>query len=167
MLPAARHCAKCEKDVAITTCIGCNLSLCNEHYVIYRQDLFEKFQTIVEQHDALQQELVEDESSHPLFFRISQWENDAIRQIQIAAETARNNLREGLDRTMENSKTCLQKIKDGLRAIQDSKNFTEIDLQRWSSELTTVRKAYEEFPLVKISEDLSSILRFNQVSEQK
>ena len=150
-----KPCAKCPKGFGVTVCSGCCQSLCMKHFVEHRQELAAQMDHLGQEHDSLCRNVAEHEENeqHPLLLQINQWEEESIKKIQTAAETARINLRKLLDQMKIDVKSSLKKTTNELQTHQKSDDYTEADLRRWSTELTDLRTLLEAAPTIHIVED--------------
>ncbi|CAF3683330.1 unnamed protein product [Rotaria sordida] len=137
---AKKPCAKCSKGSGVTTCDGCQQSFCTKHFVEHRHELSQQMTNINQEHDLLRRDLSKESSKHSFLNRIDIWERESINKIQAAAETARTDLQQLLDRTKNDLKTSIEKLTNELNSCQQSDDFTENDLKRWNEQLKELRK---------------------------
>ncbi|CAF0848527.1 unnamed protein product [Rotaria sp. Silwood1] len=148
-------CIKCSKAAGITTCNGCQQVYCINHFNEHRQELANQMEIISQKRDLLRQSLDNNITQHPLFCRINTWEQESINKIQIAAETARTELRELLDRTKNELEKSISKLTEELRSSREFDDYTEIDIKKWTQELRILRKTFKSSSSISISEDES------------
>ncbi|CAF1165267.1 unnamed protein product [Rotaria sordida] len=137
---AKKPCAKCSKGSGVTTCDGCQQSFCTKHFVEHRHELSQQMTNINQEHDLLRRDLSKENSKHSFLNRIDIWERESINKIQAAAETARTDLQQLLDRTKNDLKISIEKLTNELNSCQQSDDFTENDLKRWNEQLKELRK---------------------------
>ncbi|CAF3577961.1 unnamed protein product [Rotaria sordida] len=137
---AKKPCAKCSKGSGVTTCDGCQQSFCTKHFVEHRHELSQQMTNINQEHDLFRRDLSKENSKHSFLNRIDIWERESINKIQAAAETARTDLQQLLDRTKNDLKTSIEKLTNELNSCQQSDDFTENDLKRWNEQLKELRK---------------------------
>ncbi|CAF1422106.1 unnamed protein product [Rotaria sordida] len=137
---AKKPCAKCSKGSGVTTCDGCQQSFCTKHFVEHRHELSQQMTNINQEHDLFRRDLSKESSKHSFLNRIDIWERESINKIQAAAETARTDLQQLLDRTKNDLKTSIEKLTNELNSCQQSDDFTENDLKRWNEQLKELRK---------------------------
>ena len=138
-----KPCATCTKGVAVTTCDGCRRSFCVKHFVDHRAELSNHIEEIAQEHDLLRQDLERYNIDENLFLRISTWEEESITMIRLAAETARADLRDLLEKNNTISKATLTKITNELQFSRESNDYTEIDIDKWLEQLKEFRKKIE------------------------
>jgi gas vesicle protein len=134
-----KPCAKCNKGGGVTTCDGCQQSFCIKHIIEHRQELALKMDNIGQEHDSFRHDLDEEIVSHLLLLQIDNWEEESIEKIKTAAKTARNEVRQILNEMKNDIKISVDKLADELQAQRESDDYTEIDLNRWSTALTDMR----------------------------
>ncbi|CAF0939854.1 unnamed protein product [Rotaria sordida] len=137
---AKKPCAKCSKGSGVTTCDGCQQSFCTKHFVEHRHELSQQMTNINQEHDLFRRDLSKENSKHSFLNRIDIWERESINKIQAAAETARTDLQQLLDRTKNDLKISIEKLTNELNSCQQSDDFTENDLKRWNEQLKELRK---------------------------
>src|SRR5689334_1954081 len=96
-----KQCITCSKSGGILTCNGCERTFCGKHVIEHRQELANQLDEIMQEHDLLRQELSRSSDEHFLLEQINKWEKESITKIQIAAEAARADLREMIEKTKE------------------------------------------------------------------
>lgn len=131
----ASLCVKCEKGGGIAICSGCQQQFCVKHFLEHRQELSARMDEIGQQHDLLRQDLLKETSEHPFLARIQTWEQESIVKIQVAAEIARADLQQILDRRKTNAKSFVEMMTSEFQASQELENYTEIELDRWKKKL--------------------------------
>jgi hypothetical protein len=164
-----KPCAKCHNGGGVTTCNGCQQSFCIKHIIEHRQELATQMDNIGQEHDSLRRDLNQENLTHSLLLRINEWEQESIKKIQAAAETARTNLRQLSNQMKNDVKISVDKIVDELQTHRRLDDYTEIDLNRWSTELTDARKLLESSSIIKIVEDenISNVIRLIKIFELK
>ncbi|CAF2566185.1 unnamed protein product [Rotaria sp. Silwood2] len=135
LLNVKQSCVKCDKGGGIAICSGCQQQFCVKHFIEHRQELATQMDHIGQQHDLLRRDLLKEISEHPLLSRIDTWEQESITKIQVAAEVARVDLRELIDRTKDELKTSVDKITSEIQSSQELDDYTEIDLKKWLNKL--------------------------------
>lgn len=166
---AKKPCAKCSNGSAVTTCDGCQQSFCTKHFVEHRHDLFEQMENINKEHDFIRRDSLEEAPKHPFFNRIDTWERESISKIQAAAEKARTDLQQLLDRTKTDLKLSIEKLTKEFNACQQSDNFTENDLKRWTEKLKELRKNLDAPSTIFLinDEDTKSSIRLIRISDKQ
>ncbi|CAF0950542.1 unnamed protein product [Adineta steineri] len=133
-------CAKCNKGGGVTTCNGCRQTYCTKHFVEHRLELSQQMDGINRDHDVLREDLLKEIPKHSLFLRIDTWEQESISKIHLAAETARNDLQQLLNRTKNDLKLSIEKMTGELHSSQQTDDYTENELKQWLEQLKEFRK---------------------------
>jgi hypothetical protein len=125
--------------------------------------------TINQEHDLFRRDMTKDIPKHPFMNRIDTWERESISKIQMVAETARTDLRQLLDRTKIDLKLSVEKLTNELYACQQSDDFTENDLKRWTEQLKELRKKLDIPVTISIGneEDIKSSIRLIRVHDKQ
>ena len=150
---ARKSCVKCSKGVGVAICDGCQQSFCIKHFTEHRQELSQLLENIGQEHDLLRRDLNQHNVEHSLFDRINKWEQESITKIRAAAEMARIDLRELLDRNKEELRKSVNKITDELQSCRESYDYTEVDINKWSQQLQTFRKLLESPSTIYVAEN--------------
>jgi hypothetical protein len=151
-----KQCVTCSKGGGIMICDGCQQSFCGKHSIEHRQELTNQLDGIMQEHDLLQQELGQASIDNSLLKQINQWEKESITKIQVAAEAARADLQQILDRSREKiSKTC-RDIAVNLRSSREVDDFSESDLDRWMEQLKELKLEFDSPSSIKLVEDKDS-----------
>ncbi|CAF0983341.1 unnamed protein product [Rotaria magnacalcarata] len=166
---AKKPCAKCSNGSAVTTCDGCQQSFCTRHFVEHRHELSQQMNNISQEHVLIRRDLSKETPKHPFFNRIDTWERESINKIQAAAETARADLRHLLDRTKNDLNLSVEKLTTELNSCQQSDDFTENDLKRWTEQLKELRKNLEIPSAISIvnEDDIESSIRLIRVYDKQ
>jgi hypothetical protein len=138
-----QSCVKCDKGGGIAICSGCQQQFCVKHFIEHRQELATEMDQIGQQHDLLRRDLSKEIPAHPLLASINTWEQESITKIQVAAEVARADLQQLLDRTKSELKTSVDKLTNELQSSQELDDYTEIDLEKWLKTLEQLRTIFE------------------------
>jgi hypothetical protein len=164
-----KPCAKCNKGGGVTTCNGCRQSLCTKHFVEHRQELSQQMDHINQDHDLFRQDMSKEIPKHPFLNRIDTWERESISKIQAAAETARMDLQQLLNRTKNDLKSSFEKMTDELHSCQQSDDFTENDLKRWTEQLKEFRKKLDIPSTTSLvnDDDIKSSIRLIRVCDKQ
>ena len=165
---AKKPCAKCSKGGGVTTCDGCQQSFCTKHFVEHRHELSERMNNINQDHSLFRQDMCKEIPKHSLLTRIDTWERESINKIQAVAETARTDLRELLDRTKNDMKISVEKMTNELQSCQQSDDFTENDLKRWTEQLRELRRKLDNPATIFIGneDDTKSSIRLIRISDK-
>jgi hypothetical protein len=165
-----KSCAKCTKNGGIAICGGCKQSYCAKHFIKHRVHLSSQMDNLNEKFEVFQQDLSRDHFEQPLLSSIYAWERKAMRKIQEIADKARRDLQEWMDKTKTDVKNSLNQITEEFKSNAKSDNFTEIDIKRWTKQLSELRDLLEKPSTASIVEDkksLSSIHRIKIIEHQQ
>ncbi|UJR30776.1 hypothetical protein I4U23_018296 [Adineta vaga] len=165
-----KPCAKCNKNISILTCDGCQQSFCAKHINDHRQDLSVEMDNIGQEYDLLRRDLLREDNDHHhlLFNRIHVWEQESMLRIQQIAQQARFDLRQHLDKNKSQISSICNKLTEELHSSRESGDYTEIDFHLWIERLRELRKMLENPPIIEISEDenLSTSIRMIKVRDK-
>ena len=119
---------------------------------------------ISQDHDLLRRGMLREPTKHPALARIDTWERESLSRIREAAEVARTELRQLLDRTT----TSMEKMTDELELRRQSDDFTENDLKRWMEQLKELRKKLEYPSAITTTndDDTQSCIRLIRISDR-
>lgn len=150
-----KPCSKCEKGFAITICIGCDKWLCRKHFDEHRSDLGVDLDILIQEHNRLYEDLLNKTNvlQHPFSMRIDQWEIEAIKKIKQAAKAAKSNLDKHLNEIRKPIEKDLNELGQKWQTTRDAEDFSEIELDAWSIELTSLRKRLEAPSTIKIQDE--------------
>jgi hypothetical protein len=164
-----KACAKCSKGGGTAICYGCEQSFCTKHFIEHRQELSQQIDNIGQEHDVLRRALTNEQSIHPLLVRIDQWEQESIAKIQVAAETARADLRQLLNRDKDQLQLNVSKMAEELQSCRESDDYTEIDINKWMEQLKEIRGMLDDPSIVNIeyADNTQSAIRLLKVSSRQ
>ncbi|CAF1006156.1 unnamed protein product [Didymodactylos carnosus] len=133
-------CATCGQSAEYFGCSGCNQSFCNNHIGSHRQELAKELNHVECKYDMLLQEIREPYvEQHSLISKINNWEQHSICFIQQAAETARRELQDLLQKNKDEVITEVHKLTQKLRLAREIDDYSEIDLQKWTDQLNQLK----------------------------
>ncbi|CAF3765110.1 unnamed protein product [Rotaria socialis] len=137
-----KYCAKCVDNQGVSglfICDGCQNMFCIRHVNEHQAELSNQLEIVIYEHDSIQQQLSQSSSDHVLLQKINNWEIKSIEKIQIAAERARNDLQQLIEKTNQRlSKICTD-IAVNLRSASKTKDFSETDLEEWRTQLSELK----------------------------
>jgi hypothetical protein len=151
-----KQCVTCSKSGGIMICDGCQQAFCGKHSIEHRQELTNRLDGIMQEHDLLQQELGRASIDNSLLKRINKWEKESITTIQVAAEAARADLQQILDRSREKISKICHDIAVNLRSSREADDFSESDLDRWMEQLKELKLEFDSPSSIKLVEDADS-----------
>ena len=169
-ITAKKPCAKCSHGGAVATCDGCQRSFCTKHFVEHRQELSQQMEIIRQDHEYLYRATpIKDISKHPFLNRIDSWERESMIKIQEAAEKARSDFHQLMDRTKNELNSSIEKLKSELEACQKSDDFTENDLKRWGEQMKELRHRFDSPTSISImyDDDQQHTIRLIKIIEKQ
>ena len=123
----------------------------------HRQDLTRQCDILIDEHDQLQQFLsihrVQNSTSHPLMVQIDQWEMKTIEHVKQAANNAREQLKQSLDKNSQQFSVNLRTIASQLVQFKETEDYVETDLKDLERKIEQLRLTCD-----KINEDLTIYL---------
>jgi hypothetical protein len=151
-----RHCATCGKGGGVLICHGCQSAYCARHVVKHRQELGNKLENLMQDHDLLQQDIGHISDEYFYLQKIDKWERESIKKIQIAAETARVDLRRKFDKSTRRLTKISRDIASDLHSSRKTDDFSEKDLTRWMQQLNDLRSDIKSSYSLHLIEDQQS-----------
>jgi len=165
-MSAQKQCVTCSKSGGIMTCNGCERTFCGKHVIEHRQELANQLDGIMQEHDLLQQELGRSSDEHFLLQKINQWEKESTTKIQIAAETARVDLREMIEKSKKQFSKACNDIAVILRNSREADDFSENDLSRWMQQLEELKLEITSSSSIQLIEDERSAIHLITIREK-
>ena len=154
-------CDICKKSRGISKCEGCDRIFCYNHFTDHRQQLNQDMDEIEVCHDLCRQTLAEqknDHSLHSLMEQIYEWERNAIRKVQIAADQAREMLQNQTVKYFTNIESQLNEITRQLKQSREDNDFVETDLVNWKEKLNQLTQDISKSIDVSLREDSKPIV---------
>ena len=149
-------CGKCKTARGIAFCGGCHELFCKRHFDQHRQELSLQMDALGQNYDLFKRDLSEEPQEHPLVARINSWEQESIEKIQKAAATARNDLRQLLDRIKSDLQSSVVTTVTEIKDFRHDGGYTENELNRWTIELDKFRQEFEAPCQVSIKNDTAN-----------
>ncbi|CAF4602712.1 unnamed protein product [Rotaria sp. Silwood2] len=152
-------CTACgNKSAGIFRCEGCLQVFCRKHLNEHRDFLNYQLDEIAQEHDILQQTIVENEDKQtnhlPILKQIDQWEKVSIRKIRQMAEEARVQVRK-----LTNLQTELHDLAEQLEKARIDDDYVETDLRTWTNMLQKLKDDINTFsPSISVQENSEEIL---------
>lgn len=143
-----KSCATCNKSGDVFTCRGCRQAFCAKHVDEHREKLTKEVENLAEEYELLQQEINRENEAQLLISLVNTWEQESLAKITQAAEVARTNLQEWIDRNSIEIKIPFERITNEVRACQQAEDYTETDLKRWIQQLEEFRNKMEKLPII-------------------
>ncbi|CAF2915671.1 unnamed protein product [Rotaria sp. Silwood2] len=162
-----QKCIKCKKFGQIFTCYGCQQSFCDEHINEHREELSHKMNDINKDYYHFEESLNNNEIIQTYLSRIDLWERESIKKIQETSELARNDLLKVFDRMKNQLKSTCDKINYDIKSNQESKNYSEINLNQWMKQLEQLRHIYKTSFTDDIIDDQQSSIRLIKIIDKK
>ncbi|CAF4801901.1 unnamed protein product, partial [Rotaria sp. Silwood1] len=152
-------CSICSKPSARRFCIGCKKYFCPKDFKEHEQQLSTKFDNeIVILHDEVLNQIQKLEKSNyfstDLFDQIEQWKKTTINKVEKAAERARHELIELIDKQKIIITKQLEPITKEIRCRREEENFVENDIDRIRRKINDIQQILEPF----IQKDTNKII---------
>ncbi|CAF1049651.1 unnamed protein product [Rotaria sordida] len=138
-----QNCIKCKNFDQIFICDGCQQSFCNEHINEHHEELSRQMNDINKDYHHFKEDLNNQEIIQSYLSRIDLWERESIKKIQETTEKARNDLLKIFDRMKNQLNSTCDKINYDIQSKQESKNYSEINLNKWIEQLEQLRHIYK------------------------
>ncbi|CAF1133051.1 unnamed protein product [Rotaria sordida] len=136
-----KSCVACENGVA--TCTGCEKRFCLPHFTQHRQELDERMNEVVHEHNQLRKALDQQATAPHLLSRIDQWEQTSIQKIKETAKQARADLQTCFDRTKHQLINSLDNMASRLKSTQAINLYAEKELDASVQQLKQLRQMFE------------------------
>lgn len=148
------YCIKCPKGRGQVVCGGCQQWFCVKHLLEHRQELSQQMDTVLLEHDQLQQDLTQKDHNngkhHSLISQIDQWELQSIERIRTVAHKARQQVKESFGVSKSKIEKSLRSITAELHENRQTESYTEIDLMRWTNQLRKLAKKFNNSPMIEM-----------------
>ncbi|CAF2629873.1 unnamed protein product [Rotaria sp. Silwood2] len=163
------NCAKCQKAGCAAKCYGCQQSYCIPHFVKHRLYLAQQMDDLQEKYKVLEKDVDENDFEQSFLSSIYAWERKAIRKIQEIAEKARNDIQEIIEKRKDEVKISLNKTLSEYGTTAKSENYTEIEIDKWTKQLSELRNSLEKPTNICIVEDrkATATIRGIKIIEQQ
>ena len=126
-------CLTCQETKSAILCYECHAQqFCSFHVSHGQNDLAKRMDIIKQEHELLQRDIHQQYVKHPLLSRINIWEQQSIKNIHNAANTARAELENIYNRYKNKTKL----LKDEFKQY----NYTEVHLNKWREQLEELRR---------------------------
>jgi hypothetical protein len=149
---ASAPCREC--DNGSFRCDGCRRFYCAHHFSAHRQDLTQQFDNLTNKYANLNEILSLPPSyeslteTTELIHKIDQWELDTIRQVKEIAEQTKEKIRNRSDTIVTERFTSeLHRLTEQLQQTQRTNNFTELDIQRLTTQFNDLKVQVEDSSL--------------------
>ena len=151
--PGRKHCVVCRRTGGILLCHGCQLTFCAKHVHKHREELANQLEDLMQTHRHLRQDIEQSPNEYLYSRKIDQWESESIKRIQKAAEIARANLRQIVDRSKRRLTRIARDLAVELNTSWKVDDFAEKDLLRWTKQLNELRLEIKSAYSVQLTED--------------
>ncbi len=143
---ASRQCAKCKDNIGSFNCEGCKEIFCIKHCMEHRQELGNKFEQLMTEHNDIIQQIQEKEpqnesSKTNLLDRIDQWENTMIKKVHERAEQIRQRFTELINNENKLVVDNMQALTDEIRRRHEKQDFLEHDIERIRGSINQIQIA--------------------------
>jgi hypothetical protein len=151
--PVQKYCATCRKGGDVFTCRGCRQAFCAQHVDEHREKLSREIENLAQEHDLLRRDLNQENDAQSLIATVNTWEEESMTKIRLAAEAARTDLQQWIERNNIEVKIPFERITNELRSCQQTDDYTETDLKRWIQQLEEFRNKMEKLPNIEMNDD--------------
>lgn len=138
-----QKCVKCKKTNQLVKCDGCQELWCNEHIAEHRETLSRQMNDIDKDYRDFVEQLNDNNALQTHVSYINKWERDSIHKIQRTAETARNDLLNLFTRMKTQIQSTCNEITFNIQAKQHAKEYSEINIEKWTEQLEKLRNIYK------------------------
>lgn len=171
-----KHCVICNKYTGVLVCNGCQLTYCGKHVRKHRQELSYKLENLIEEHDIIEEDIEQLSNEHYHLRRIDKWEKQSIKKIQIAADFARKDLKQIVEKSKRRLLKISRDIASDLHLSWKTEDFSENELNKWMKQLNDLRldikSAYgihfiddQQFPIYPITVTTNSIEKISNAKK--
>ncbi|CAF3303296.1 unnamed protein product [Rotaria socialis] len=142
-------CSVCTKPLGKYFCTGCKKYFCPKDFKEHEQQLSIKFDNeVVRSHDELLVQIQKLEKanhfSSDLFIQIEQWKKTTINKVEKAAERARHELGELIDKQRMTITKQLEPIAKEIRSRREEECFVENDIDRLRKKIGDIQRTVEQ-----------------------
>jgi len=130
-MPGKEQCITCDKNDGTIIGNECQQRTYDKHSIKHRQQITHQLDHIIREYDLLKQEYEQSLNEHSLLKNINQWGKDSIIKIQIIAETARQDLRQMIEKSKERFSKTYNDISMNLHLSGQTNNYSEKELTHW------------------------------------
>ena len=143
--------------------------LCFTHFTEHRDELASLMDTIIVEHDSLRHDIDEETTEHALLSRIDHWEQESMKIIQNAAQTARTKVQELLTKKKQGMTTLIDGFTAELQSRQESADYTEIEIKKWTEKIKSFREILSDSSNLNLetNEDPQSMIRLIKISDDQ
>jgi hypothetical protein len=129
--------------------MGCQKPFCKEHHQEHRKLIENDFSGLIEQHNALRQNLYNENSdsnsrASKLLKMIDDWEKTMIANIKITAAENKTRLTQIINEEKDQLKNKFQVMADELKTNQSSSDYVEYDIQEWQKQISECKQKLEQ-----------------------
>jgi len=164
-----KPCAKCNHGKGVAACNGCQKIFCVNHFTEHREEISKSMDNVSQEHDLFQADLCQENFEHPFLSHIDNWEQESIKKIQIAAQTARVKLQEIYNRKKDEAKSSMEKLTNELKLSRECEDYTETSISKWTEKLKTLQETFKDWSTVNMENDghAESIIHLIKICDQQ
>ncbi|CAF1594813.1 unnamed protein product [Rotaria magnacalcarata] len=142
-------CSVCTKPLGKYFCTGCKKYFCPKDFKEHEQQLSIKFDNeVVRSHDELLCQIQKLEKANhlslDLFIQIEQWKKTTINKVEKAAERARHELSELIDKQRTTITKQLEPIAKEIHSRREEEYFVENDIDRLRIKINEIQRTVEQ-----------------------
>ncbi|CAF0902935.1 unnamed protein product [Adineta steineri] len=158
-------CSICNKANAACLCSGCSKEFCFQHLTEHRQILRNQLEDIINNHDQLQQNIIQQKQNSrnsSSILRINHWETSSIHQIQQTAQQCRETVIKFTQKLINDTEKKFIELSQKLKEIYEENEFNEIDLNHFQLKLTQIKQEFLQPSNISIRRDSQEFI--NKIS---
>ena len=155
-------------DHRYTTSAGGEQSFCQAHADEHRTGLLQQRDKLEQDCSKLREDLKEDHIINNLSTLIDQWEQNSIQRIQIAAEQARNDIKDLVKNKMKESMMMIKQLTDSFDNSRSNTHFAEIDIDEWTKQIQQLKEDLRiSFGIELVQKDDSPVINLISIKNNK
>ena len=147
------HCVICGRNNGILSCHGCRLTYCGKHVIKHRHDLGERLYDIMYDFDSLRDDIDQTMNDYFYYQKSDKWEKETIKRVQFAAQAARDDLRDILEKSRRRLIRLTNEVSVQMKSARKADDFAENEISKWAKQLNELRAEMKSAYSVQLIED--------------
>jgi hypothetical protein len=145
----SRQCSKCKDAVGSFNCAGCKEIFCLKHSIEHRQELSNRFEQLMTEHNITLQQMQDKEPQKELlkknfYSQIDEWKNAMIERVCQRAEEVRQQLDVLMDIKNEMMIKDIRSLTNEIHQRHEKEDFFEHDIERIQNNIKEAQLAIEK-----------------------
>jgi len=145
----SRQCSKCKDAVGSFNCAGCEEIFCLKHSIEHRQELSNRFEQLMTEHNITLQQMQDKEPQKELlkknfYSQIDEWKNAMIERVCQRAEEVRQQLDVLMDIKNEMMIKDIRSLTNEIHQRHEKEDFFEHDIERIQNNIKKAQQAIEK-----------------------